>query len=271
MHSEVSLSDGPYEVYAIRYGHFDARSPMNYLGGDSHDVPDPLDYYVWAIIGNGRTYVVDSGFDEARSKARKRQLVKPVGEGLKAIGVDPESVSDVIVTHMHYDHVGNHTLFPHAKYHLQDDEMIYATGRCMCHAHMRLPFDADDVTAMVERVFSGRLEFHDGDDSIAPGITLHKIGGHSKGLQCVRVKTRRGDLILASDSMHLYRHLEQDRIYPVFHSIEGVLEGYKRVRRLALSPQHIIPGHDPLVLTRYEAPAEGLRGWVARVDLDPKQ
>jgi glyoxylase-like metal-dependent hydrolase (beta-lactamase superfamily II) len=265
------LSEDPYQVYAIRYGHFDARSPMNYLGGDLHDVPEPLDYFVWAIIGNGKTYIVDSGFDEARSKLRKRQLVKPVGEGLKAIGIDPEGVSDVIVTHMHYDHVGNHALFPRAKYHLQDDELNFATGRCMCHPHMRLPFDVDDVTAMVHRVFNGRVEFHDGDDCIAPGITLHKIGGHSKGLQCVRVKTRRGDLLLASDSMHLYRHLNQDRIYPVFYSIEGVLEGYKRVKRLAESPHDIIPGHDPLVLSRYEAPNESLKGWIVRVDADPKQ
>lgn len=265
------MSEDTYEVYAVRYGHFEARSPMNYLGGDPHDVPEPLDYYVWAIVGKEKTYVVDSGFDEARSKTRKRDIVKPVGEGLKAIGIDPDKVTDVIVSHMHYDHVGNHTLFPQAKYHIQDTEMAFVTGRCMCHAQMRLPFEFDDVTAMLRRVYDGRVEFHDGDSQIAPGITVHKIGGHSKGLQCVRVKTRRGNVVLASDSIHLFRHMEQSRVFPVFHNIEEVLEGYKKVQRLADSPTHIIPGHDPLVLQRYEAARENLKNWVARLDVDPRE
>jgi glyoxylase-like metal-dependent hydrolase (beta-lactamase superfamily II) len=265
------LSDDIYEVYAVRYGHFEARSPMNYLGGDPHDVPQPLDYYVWAIIGNGKTFIVDSGFDEARSKTRNRQIVKPVGEGLKVLGVDPETVSDVIVSHMHYDHVGNHQLFPHARYHIQDTEMGFVTGRCMCHAQMRIPFEFDDVTAMLRKVYDGRVEFHDGDSEVAPGITVHKIGGHSKGLQCVRVKTRRGYVVLASDSSHFYTHMEQSRVFPLFHNIEEVLEGYKTLRRLASSPNHIIPGHDPLVLQRYQPAKDALKDWVARLDVDPKQ
>lgn len=265
------MSDDTYEIYAVRYGHFEARSPMNYLGGDPHDVPEPLDYYVWVIVGRGKTYIVDSGFDEERSKTRKREIVKPVGEGLKAIGIDPGKVTDVIVSHMHYDHVGNHTLFPQAKYHVQDTEMAFVTGRCMCHAHMRLPFEFDDVTAMLRRVYDGRVEFHDGDSQIAPGITVHKIGGHSKGLQCVRVKTRRGNVVLASDAIHLFRHMEQSRVFPVFHNIEEVLEGYKKVQRLADSSKHIIPGHDPLVLARYEAAQENLKDWVVRLDVEPKE
>lgn len=265
------MSEDTYEIYAVRYGHFEARSPMNYLGGDPHDVPEPLDYYVWAIVGNGKTYIVDSGFDEARSKTRKRDIVKPVGEGLKTIGINPDTVTDVIVSHMHYDHAGNHTLFPQAKYHVQDTEMAFVTGRCMCHAHMRLPFEFDDVTAMLRRVYDGRVEFHDGDSQVAPGITVHKMGGHSKGLQCVRVKTRRGNVVLASDAVHLFRHMEQSKVFPVFHNIEKVLEGYKKVQRLADLPKHVIPGHDPLVLKRYEAARENLKDWVARLDVDPKE
>lgn len=259
-----------YEVYAVRYGHFDARAPMNYLGGDPHDVPQPLDYYVWAIVGKSRTFVVDSGFDEARSKVRKRDLLKPVGEGLKSIGIDPDKVEEVIVSHMHYDHCGNHSLFPQARYHIQDTEMGFVTGRCMCHAQMRLPFEFDDVSAMLRKVYDGRVEFHDGDAQVAPGVTVHKIGGHSKGLQCVRVKTRRGHVVLASDSSHFYTHMEQARVFPVFHNIEEVLEGYKTLRRLADSDNHIIPGHDPEVLRRYQAAQPGLEGWVARLDTDPR-
>jgi glyoxylase-like metal-dependent hydrolase (beta-lactamase superfamily II) len=131
--------DDVYEIYAIRYGHHDRRSPANYIGGDPHDVLQPLDYYIWAIVGKQTTYVLDTGFDEAMGRKRERAITKPIGEGLKAIGIDPDAVEQVIVSHLHFDHTGNYDLFPRARYHLQDCEMAYATGRCMCHPHMRLP------------------------------------------------------------------------------------------------------------------------------------
>jgi glyoxylase-like metal-dependent hydrolase (beta-lactamase superfamily II) len=116
-----------------------------------------------------------------------------VGEGLKVLGVQPDKVDHVIATHMHWDHAGNYDLFPNARYHIQDTEMAYATGRCMCHQMLRIPFSENDVLAMVRKVFAYRVEFHDGAEELAPGITVHKIGGHSKGLQCVREnKTRHG-------------------------------------------------------------------------------
>ena len=263
------MSDDTYEVYAIRYGHHDRRSPENFLGGDPHDVLQPLDFYVWAIVGSAATFVVDTGFDATMAKRRRRELVKPVADGLKAIGIDATSVADIIVTHLHYDHTGNYDLFPRARYHLQDSEMAYATGRSMCHAHLRLPFEADDVVAMVRKVFAGRVTFHDGDDEIAPGVTLHRIGGHSKGLQSVRVKTRRGQVVLASDATHLYRHVEEGRVFPIVYNVGDVLVGYDTLRRLATSPDHIIPGHDADVMKRYPAARPGLDGWVVRLDADP--
>jgi glyoxylase-like metal-dependent hydrolase (beta-lactamase superfamily II) len=263
------MSSGVYEVYAIRYGHFEQRAPGNFIGGDPHDVPQPLDYYVWVIRNDDRTFVVDSGFDEARSKLRNRAIVKPVAEGLEALGVQRDAVEDVIVTHLHYDHAGNHHLFPNARYHVQDCEMAYATGRCMCHTHMRLPYEADDVTEMVRKLYAGRMVFHAGSSEVAPGIMVHKIGGHSKGLQCVTVATRRGAVVLASDTVHLYAHIEQGRVFPVVYSVAEVLEGYNTIRRLAPSPRHIIPGHDPLVLKHFPAAKPGLEDWVVRLDADP--
>src|ERR1700744_4041063 len=147
----------------------------------------PLDYFVWAIVGKKQSFVFDTGFDAARAAKRQRTLLRPVGEGLKIIGIDPDSVEDVVISHMHFDHAGNHGLFPKARYHVQDTEMKYCTGRCMCHQALRGPFDADDVTAMVEKIFADRVVFHDGESEIAPNLTVHKVGGHSKGLQVVPV------------------------------------------------------------------------------------
>jgi glyoxylase-like metal-dependent hydrolase (beta-lactamase superfamily II) len=264
------MNDDVHEIYAIRYGHHDRRSSENFLGGDPHDLLQPLDYYVWAVVGASGTFIVDTGFDEAMGSRRNRVLLKPVGEGLQAVGIDPGQIEHVIVTHLHYDHTGNYDLFPHARYHLQDIEMAYATGRCMCHPVLRNPFEVDDVVAMVRKVFAGRVTFHDGAEEVAPGISVHRVGGHSRGLQCVRVKTRRGDVVLASDAAHLYVHIEEGRVFPLVYNVGDVLEGYATVKKLAASHNHIIPGHDPAILDRYPAARAGLEGWVARLDVDPR-
>jgi len=258
-----------YRIYAIKYGHHDRSSRDNFLGGDSHDVPMPLDYFVWAVVGDKHTFVVDTGFDAAMGKQRGRAITRPVEEGLQALGIRPDSVEDVILTHMHYDHAGNRDLFPKARYHVQDREMAYCTGRCMCHATLNHPFAPDDVTAMVRRVFDGRVEFHDGDSQVAPGLSVHLVGGHTNGLQIVRVHTRRGWVVLASDATHLYANIEQRRPFPAVYNVGDMLEGYKRAYSLADSAAHVIPGHDPDVLKRFPAAGKGMEDWIVRLDADP--
>jgi glyoxylase-like metal-dependent hydrolase (beta-lactamase superfamily II) len=99
-----------------------------------------------------------------------------------------------------------------------------------------------------------------------PGVSLHLIGGHTMGLQVARVETRRGALVLASDASHFYANMEQVRPFPIVWSVADMVDGYRRLRALAESPAHVIPGHDPLVLQRYPAPAKALEGVVARLD-----
>jgi glyoxylase-like metal-dependent hydrolase (beta-lactamase superfamily II) len=260
--------DNTYQIYAIRYAHLDRTARHNFIDGDPHDGPMPLDYYVWAIVGGGRNWVLDTGFDAAMAAQRKRQLVRPVGEGLKAIGIDPATVQDVIISHMHYDHAGNHELFPMARYHLQDEEMSFCTGRAMCHGLMRAPFDARDVQVMVGRVFRDRVVFHDGDAELAPGLTLHRVGGHTRGLQVVRVRTQRGWVVLASDAAHFYANWQQRRPFPIVDSVPAYLEAFHRIEALADSVDHVIPGHDPLVLSRYPRALPEVAD-IVRLDLDP--
>lgn len=267
---ETQRDDDIYEVHAIKYAHSARTAGANFLGGDPHDMaPMPLDYFVWLIRGRRRSFVLDTGFDRDVAAKRGRQWIRTPADGLGMLGVAADSVRDVILSHMHYDHAGNHAMFPAARYHIQDREMAFCTGRCMCHETIRAPFEATDVTAMVQRVFEGRACFHDGAAEIAPGISLHHIGGHSLGLQVVRVRTRRGFVVLASDATHFYAHIEQKRVFPIVADVPAVLAGYETLNRLASSPAHVIPGHDPLVLARYPASGPGLEGIAARLDAEP--
>ena len=259
-----------YEIYAIRYGHHDRKAHENFLFGDPHDDAQmPLDYFVWAIIGAGRTFVLDTGFGPDMEKKRGRRIVRPVADGLKAIGVDPATVGDVILSHMHYDHAGNIPLFPKARFHIQDAEMNFVTGRSMCHGVLRHSFEAEHVGHMVHRIFEDRVQFHDGPSELAHGLTLHKVGGHTKGLQMTRVRTRRGWVVLASDAAHLYANLERNHPFPIVVDVDDYLEAFNTIRALASSEAHIVPGHDPMVLQRYPLARGGLAG-VVRLDAEPK-
>src|SRR5205809_4919298 len=102
------MSDDIWEVFAVRYAEHQRKAAENYIGGDPHDVLQPLDYFVWAIVGEAQTIIVDTGFDEAVGTRRQRQIVRPLREGLSAIGIDPEKIETVIVSHLHYDHCGNY-------------------------------------------------------------------------------------------------------------------------------------------------------------------
>jgi glyoxylase-like metal-dependent hydrolase (beta-lactamase superfamily II) len=257
-----------YEILAIKYGaHANRTRADNFLLADDHASPQPINYYVWLIRNDRRTILLDTGFDRAEARNRAREIDHEPREALKLIGVDAASIDNVIISHLHYDHAGTLEHYPAAQFHIQEAEMAYATGRCMCDEILRRPFSSEHVCQLVKKVYSGRVRFHDGDGQIAPGITVHAAFGHSKGLQCVRVLTRTGWVVLASDASHLYENFEQRRPFPIVVDVEATLRSYDRLETLATSRRHIVPGHDPLVLTRYPALDARTEGVVHRLDV----
>ena len=137
--------------------------------------------------------------------------------------------------------------------------MDFVTGRQMTHAFMRAAYEVEDVVYMVRAVHAERVVFHDGDAVIAPGIEVHRIGGHTRGLQAVRIATERGNVVLASDTSHYFENFEQGRVFSIVDSAAAVLEGYRRLRELAARPELIVPGHDPLVMRPIRPPTIGSR------------
>jgi len=250
---EMKPMGNVYEIYALRYATMSPRTPhLNYLLPDPHETTaQDLDYFVWLIRGQGRDILVDTGFNAEEASLRSRKLTLNPVDALARFGVNADHIKDVVVTHLHYDHAGNLDRFPNARFHLQDREMSYATGRCMCHGTLRHPFSVEHVTLMVRHVFNDRVCFHSGDGEVAPGVTLHRVGGHSDGLQVVRVETARGPVVLASDASHFYGNMHRRNPFPIVYNVGDMLEGWDIARRLAGHPDRVIPGHDPIVTEIY--------------------
>lgn len=258
-----------FEVYAVKYAEHARKASANFIGGDGHDASMPMDYFVWVLKSDAGHWVVDTGFNQAAADARGRRLLRDPAQAIELVGLQADAVRDVVITHLHYDHAGNCDRFPAATFHLQDREMQFATGRYMAHRCMHEAYSVFDVLRMVQHVYDGRVRFHEGDAELVPGLSVHLIGGHTLGLQVVRVHTTRGWVVLASDASHYYRNMDEKRPFPVVADVGAMAEGWRRLQRLADSPAHVVPGHDPEVLRRYPAPDARLQGIVARLDVAP--
>ena len=228
--------------------HFFSASPADPAA------PMPMDYFVWLIkCADGAHVVVDTGFNAEAAQRRGRTMLRSPREGMVRLGVAADSVTDVVITHLHYDHAGHTALFPRARFWVQEKELAFTTGKYMCHGFFRLAYEREDVLAMVGHLFDQRVQPVDGDVLLKPGISLHWVGGHTAGLQVVRVQTSAGWVLLASDLFHYYANREQAAPFPIVFRPEQTLEAFRRVGELASSEALVVPGHDPEVMRRFRA------------------
>jgi glyoxylase-like metal-dependent hydrolase (beta-lactamase superfamily II) len=255
-----------YEVFAIRYASI-PDFPVNALIANA----DPqrklsIAMTVWLIRGNGRNILVDSGFYRPQffKQFKVESFIKPseaVGQpGITPAGqpaLTPEDITDVVITHMHWDHADGMDLFPTARIWLQKDEYTYYTGEAWQSPRTHGGIDPDDVLAAVKLNLAGRVTLVNGDaQQILPGITCYTGGKHTFQSQYVSVNTRAGTVILASDNMYLYENLEKH--VPIAQTLDAAsnLRAQDRMKELAASPRLIVPGHDPAVFEKFPKVSE---------------
>jgi glyoxylase-like metal-dependent hydrolase (beta-lactamase superfamily II) len=271
--TEEPLSKLPeYEIFAIRYAKQDRRSEAHmFLGGEPTKLIQGLDFFTYALKGAGRTWIVDTGMTEpqARRMGRAYDFICRPSEALATLGIEAATAPEVILTHAHFDHVGTLADYPTARFHIQDAEMLHVSGRDMTHAPFRSAYHPEDVKALIDFVFQDRMVFHGGDVTLAPGLEYLLVGGHARGQAVVRVNTARGWVILASDAVHVFEEVDDERPFAIFYDLPGMLEGYRRIRQLAGTRDLIIPGHDHRVTKAYPPASAGLEGKVVRLDKPP--
>ena len=253
-----------YEVFAIRYASIPDFPVSALVVGAEPGRKLSIAMTVWLVRGNGHNILVDSGFYRPQffKSWKVEGFVKP-SEAVAQAGVKPEEITDVIITHMHWDHADGMDLFPNARIWLQKDEYTYYTGPAWQTPITHGGIDPDDVLAAVKLNLAGRLTMVNGDaQEIIPGITCYTGGKHTYQSQYVGVNTKAGTVVLASDNMYLYENLEKHA--PIAQTLDkdSNLRAQDRMKQLAASPRLIIPGHDPAVFEKFPRISEG----VARIE-----
>lgn len=261
------MSDQTYEVYAIKYATRDAKAHEHFYGSsDPHeDYSMPMDYFIWVAKSDKHTVVIDAGFNEEVARQRNRTFLRCPIQMLGELGVKAEEVPYVIITHMHYDHIGNLQKFPISTFVVQEAEMAFWTGKYVSRKAFRHLVEVEDVLHLVRENFEGRIKFVSGNKEIVPGITVYQAGGHSAGLQFVKVQTETGNVILTSDVSHFYQNIEEDRPFSVIHDVASMYHAFDLVHSVSDSSSILVPGHDPEVMKRFPAVSIELDGIVAKI------
>lgn len=262
--SQPVPAEPTYEVYAIRYGEL-ADFPVSGLiaGADSARRMD-VALMVWLLRGSdGRNVLVDAGFyrDKFMQRWKPRDYVRP-SEVIAKVGLRPEDITDIIVSHVHWDHMDGVDLFPKARVWIQRDEYNFYTDTAT-PARSRAAIDPLDEAMLVKLNEAGRVHLVGGDGEEAiPGITFYTGGRHTFASQYVGVRSKVGakvdTIVVASDNAYLYENLE--RHLPIAQTLDAAsnLKAQERMGRIASSPRLIVPGHDPKVFERFPKPGNGV-------------
>jgi glyoxylase-like metal-dependent hydrolase (beta-lactamase superfamily II) len=242
-------------VVAVRYAERETTLSEVYYRWPSYGEPDgPLDmtYYFWLLEPPaGPPIVVDSGFAPELGARKGRHCSCEPADALARLGIDPAEVQQVVVTHLHYDHIGNLDLFPNAELIVARRELDFWTDPIAARPHFAEHTDADAVAGLARAAAAGRVRTVDEELEVAPGIAAIRVGGHSPGQLVLSVSTAGGGVLLASDAVHYYDELETERPFAVLADLADVYRAYDTVRELAGGGRAMIPGHDPLVMERY--------------------
>lgn len=219
------------------------------------DVIARLDYSFWVLRSQARTVVVDTGCTRAVAVRRGLTWFAEPDDLLVALGISSASVTDVLITHLHYDHAGNTGLFPVARVACHEAELRFWTTEGLRYAQCRAAVEVADIEQVQRLQRQGRLDVLTGEeDSTLPGVRIVRVGGHSPGQLALVVETRSGPLVLASDAAHLIAQVANDWPFGIFVDLPGTYRALARLRQLSQGDAgRLVPGHEPTVRARATA------------------
>jgi glyoxylase-like metal-dependent hydrolase (beta-lactamase superfamily II) len=241
-----------YEAFAVRYATLPAFRVSGLVAGADTSRRMDIAMMVWLLRGANRTVVIDAGFQrpDLIQRWRPTGYVKP-SEAVAAAGVRPEDVTDLIITHIHWDHFDGAELFPKAMIWIQREEVehhIDSTGKVLDRA-----IDAPSAQMLARLIKAGRVKLIDGNQQILDGINVWIGGKHTFQSQFVSARTTAGTVVFASDNAYLYENL--DKRVAIAQTLDAAsnLRAQERMLALASDRRLVVPGHDPEVMKRFPA------------------
>jgi len=248
--------DETYEVLAVRYGTRRTSASdvfLNYATYREPDRPLRMDYFFW-VVRSARTVVVDTGFSPAGGAARGRTTLMDMSSALRAAGVSPDEVAQVIVTHAHYDHIGGLPAFGSAEVIMTRSEYDFWTGPLAHRALFAHAAEDNEIRYLQALRHTGRLTLAGRSHQVAPGIELTEVGGHTPGQAIVTVRAGQERLVLASDAVHYYEELERDRPFSTVANLADMYAAFDQIREMEQDAgTSVVAGHDPAVAERFAA------------------
>jgi glyoxylase-like metal-dependent hydrolase (beta-lactamase superfamily II) len=251
-----------WTVIAARYGMLETTRDDLYYRWSAYGEPDGparMDYFFWVLRSERETILVDTGFDPAAGRRRGRTCLIEPADAMAQLGVGPETVSRVMLTHLHYDHTGNLDRFPNAELLVPAVELDFWLGPLGRRGQFAHSVEEAEIEAIRAAVDAGRVRRLLGGEEIAEDVHALHLGGHSPGQMALAIFGTRPGVILASDAAHFYEELERDRPFAVLADLAEMYEGYDTLREVAGDVGRIVPGHDPEVMERF-ARVEGPPG-----------
>jgi glyoxylase-like metal-dependent hydrolase (beta-lactamase superfamily II) len=258
----------PREVLAVRYGTRPTRKSEVFLQFDSYGEPDAdlqMDYFFWLVRGGGRTILIDCGFNERSGARRGRTMLCPPLTALQRLGVAPADVDMVIVSHAHYDHIGNLDAFPAAEVIISAREYDFWTGPLASRPLFAVSAEDDDVDSLRRARADGRLTTLDAGAQVAAGVEVLEVGGHTPGQLVVLVSTAACEVVLASDALHYYEEMAADRPFSIVADLPAMYAGFGLLRDLQAAGRTVVAGHDPDVMLRFPPADNDLAGLAVRI------
>jgi glyoxylase-like metal-dependent hydrolase (beta-lactamase superfamily II) len=256
----VNQTKNNYEVYALSYGVYPNFPVSALIAGADPTRKLDLQMMVWLVRGGGKNILVDTGcYHENVVKGKGIQNLIKASEAVAKLGLAASDITDVIITHMHWDHADGMDLFPNAKIWIQKDEYAYYTGAAWQTGGKHGGIEPDDVLTLVKLNTAGKVNLVDGDNvEIIDGIKVYTGGRHTFASQYVSARIASGTVVIASDNMYLYENLEKHVPIAQTFDADSNLRAQDRMRQIASRPDLLVPGHDPSVFVKFPKPGNGV-------------
>ncbi len=271
MTTQPSAPSVVWAVYALRFSRVrKTRSDALLLcPPDRSTEPLDMDYSCWLLVAGDQHVLVDTGYSPALGARRGREFLADPVDLVRRLGVAPEAIEDVVLTHLHYDHAGNIDRFPRATFHLHERELEPASGWHAQEPSIAFAYEAEHVAALQQANAEGRVRLVAQGSELRDGIDLVHLPGHTPGHLGVRVRTRRGALMLTGDAVHVAANLAERRPFPLYSDLRQTFVDYDRILQMCQDPTLLVPGHEASVIERFPAAGPGLEGLIGCLHEDP--